>query len=108
MREGIRKVQRAIIGEVILVNDQLEALFSMYPFHAYADVTRSYLFLSTCFVIPSGCVVLIQFCFDVLLFVYLFYLFGNAEFYILLAMHLDVILVNDEMDTLRKVRQIGR
>jgi hypothetical protein len=56
------------------------------------------LFRSTYFVIPDGCIVLIQFYFDVLVFVCLFCLCNNAEFYILLTVHLDVILANDQLD----------
>jgi hypothetical protein len=52
------------------------------------------------FFIPDGCIVLIQFHFDVLVFVYLFWLFSNAEFYVLLTVHLDAILGNDQLDAL--------
>jgi hypothetical protein len=45
----------------------------------YADVAGSYLFHSTCFVIPDGCIVLIQFYFDVLVFVCLLCFFSDAE-----------------------------
>ena len=41
-----------------------------------ADVPGSYLFRSAYFVIPDGCIVLILFFFDVLVFVYLFCLFS--------------------------------
>jgi hypothetical protein len=42
-----------------------------------------------CFVIPDGCIVLIQFCCDVLVFVYLFCI---AKCYILLTLHFVMIL----------------
>jgi len=54
----------------------------------------------TCFVIPDGCIVLIQFCFDVLVFVYLFFLFSNAKFCILLTVHLGTIHANNHFDAL--------
>ena len=43
----------------------------------YVDIARSYLFHSTYFVKPDGCIFLIQFYFDVLLFVYLVCLFSS-------------------------------
>jgi hypothetical protein len=66
----------------------------------YADVTRHYLFHYTRFIIPDGCIVLIQFCFHVLVFVYLFCLFSNAKFYISLTVQLGIILVNNKLDAL--------
>jgi hypothetical protein len=54
--------------------------------------SRGYSFHSACFVIPDGCIVLIQFCVDVLVFVYLFCLFCIAKLYILLTVHFAMIL----------------
>jgi len=63
-------------------------------------MVRRYMFHSTCFIVPDGCIVLVQFCFDVLVFVYLFCLFNNAKFYISFTVHLGLILVNNQLDTL--------
>jgi hypothetical protein len=62
------------------------------PFYIYADVARSNLFHSTCFTVPDGRIALIQICFHVLVFVYLFCLFRNAKFYISLTVHLVTII----------------
>ena len=35
------------------------------------NIARGYLFQSACLIIPDGCIVLVQFCFDVLVFVLL-------------------------------------
>ena len=53
----------------------------------YADVIWCYLFDSTPFIMPDGCIVLIQFIFYVLVVKYLFCLFCVTEFYVLLAVH---------------------
>ena len=34
----------------------------------FANIARGYLFHSACFVIPDGCIVFVQFCFDVLIY----------------------------------------
>jgi len=46
---------------------------------------------------------IVQFCFDVLVFVYLFCLFSNAKFYIFLTVHLGTIRVNNQLDALLSV-----
>jgi hypothetical protein len=46
----------------------------------------------SCFVIPDGCIVLVQHSFDVLVFIHLFCLFCIVKFYILLAVHRVMIL----------------
>jgi hypothetical protein len=82
--------------DAILGNDQLDLW--VVSFYIYADVAGSYLFHSTCFVIADGCIVLIQFYFDVLVFVYWFCFFSNAEFNVLLTVQrLDAILGNDQL-----------
>jgi hypothetical protein len=116
---------------IILVNNQLDVLFSLYLFiylfhfstcfeqpNAYHQENQTVslhhlvyitleivnsLFHYTHFIIPDGFIVLIQFCFDVLLFVYLFCLFGNAKFYISLTLHLGIIIVNNQLDALFSV-----
>ena len=56
------------------------------------NIARGYLFQSACLIIPDGCIVLVQFCFDVFVFVYLCCLFCIAKFYILLTVHHVMIL----------------
>jgi len=51
------------------------------------------------FVIPDGCITLIQFYLDVLLLVYLLCLFCITNFYVLLTVHLSIfILVINQLD----------
>jgi len=45
----------------------------------YADVVWDYLLDSTGFIIPDSCIVLVQFCFDILVFVYLFCFFEKYK-----------------------------
>jgi hypothetical protein len=66
----------------------------------YADVADSHLFHSTCFVVPDGCIVLVQFCFDILVFVYLLCLISSAEFYILLTVHPEEIVDFNQLEAL--------
>jgi hypothetical protein len=45
------------------------------------------LFQSACLIVPYGRITAIQLCFGVLVLMYLFCLFGIAEFYVLLNLH---------------------
>ena len=67
--------------------------------YSYIDVSWCYLFNPTSFIIPDGCIFLIQFYFDVFLLIYLFCLFCITNFYVFLTVHLSIILDNDQLDT---------
>jgi hypothetical protein len=47
---------------------------------------------STCFVIPDGCIIFMQFYFGVLLSIYSFFLFCNAKFEVFLTLHHSINL----------------
>jgi len=61
----------------------------------YADIAGCQLFHSASFVIPDSRIILIPFCLEVPV---LMYLFCIAEFYVLLTVHLRSILVNKRLD----------
>jgi hypothetical protein len=58
----------------------------------YVNIARGYLCQSACLIIPDGYIVLVHFCFDVLVYVYLCCLFCIEKFYILLPVHHVMIL----------------
>ena len=63
------------------------------------DITGAKLFQSASFIVPDSHIILIQFCFDVLVLVYLFCLFSIAECYVFLTQHPIAIFVNNQLDT---------
>ena len=50
------------------------------------------------FIMSGGSIVLVQFCFDILILMCLFCLFCIAEFYVMLTVHLGTIFVNNHLD----------
>ena len=58
----------------------------------YVNIANAYLFQYACLIIPDGCIVLIQFCFEFLIFIYFCCLFCIAKFYILMTVHHVIIL----------------
>jgi len=71
------------LGCLILVTDQLNAQILFNP---------------AGFVIPDGCIILIQFYLGVLVLMYLLCLFCVTNFDVLLTVHLNVILVTDQLN----------
>ena len=112
-RGGSSLIRKSVLPETynyvyrFLVNDQRDAQILFYVF---ISIYNSLHVLSTScsssgekncintasgnshFIIPDGCIVLVQFCFDVLVFLSLCCLFCIAKFYILLTVHHVMIL----------------